>query len=880
LKDGMRDIALIAELGHAACRFALLRAVEQGGPVLSHQWECEIVPGVTDVMDVIRHYIDGLDRPAPKSLSVAVAGAITGDRFTITSSGWTCSGAELRAAFGFERVLMLNETSARGLALDMMKPGEALPIGGREPLSTPLLPGRYALVSPDVGLGVCYVQVEEDGRSTMVGTEGGHMAFAAHTEFEFDLVRRLTKKFGRVSYERVISWSGLTEIHTALCDRAGVTAASLTPLEIILYSRTGADPLCVEATNVFFEILGDFAGDVAMALGASRGVFICGRFIAEAYEGVEQSRFRERFEAKGRLAGVVRELPTWAVVNRASVLNGMARHLIDTVAEDPDLADLSQVSVAAEPAPTSAPREIDAIQLADTILDGAGAGLLVLDSHLNIVSANDRYWTGASVPEALRAAGQPIGPCLEAMVEGRDLGADAAAGLLEQLQSGLPFHTERTAFGGRTLRDEAQPIPTGGWVITAQDISLSRSRATELEAIAADLRTAKTAADAASGAKTAFLATMSHEIRTPLNGILGMAQAMAIDELAPQQSGRLEIIRQSGETLLAILNDILDLSKIEAGKLEIEEVEFDLDQLLRGAHSTFTALANKKGLSFCLATDEGARGAYMGDPTRLRQVLYNLVSNAIKFTETGEVRVTTAYDGTRLSLTVTDTGIGIPQDRIDALFEKFMQVDVSTTRQYGGTGLGLAICRDLASLMGGAIKVTSEVGNGTAFELVLPLVRTGDSLASTGFAVPAEIETAEAGALRVLAAEDNSVNQLVLKTLLGQIGVEVTVVDDGEKAVAAWEAEDWDVILMDVQMPKMDGPTAVGVIRQREIATGRARTPIIALTANVMTHQINEYLAVGMDACVGKPLQITALVEAIIKVTEGEAEAASASEAA
>lgn len=339
----MRDIAVIAELGHEACRFALLRAVESGGaPLLSHQWECEVVPGVTDVMEVFRHYIDGLDRPAPKTLSVAVAGAITGDHFTITSSGWTSSAAEFRAAFGFERVLMLNETSARGLAIDMLKPGEALPIGGREPLSTPLLPGRYALVSPDVGLGVCYVQVDEDGGSTMVGTEGGHMAFAARTEFEIDLARRLTKKYGRASYERVISWSGLTEIHSALCDRAGAPATSLTPLEIILYSRTGADPLCVEAVNVFFEVLGDFAGDCALVLGANRGVFLVGRFIAEAHESVGESRFRERFEAKGRLAGVIQSLPTWAIINRASVLNGMARHLIEALADNPDLAGLPQ----------------------------------------------------------------------------------------------------------------------------------------------------------------------------------------------------------------------------------------------------------------------------------------------------------------------------------------------------------------------------------------------------------------------------------------------------------------------------------------------------------------------------------------------------------
>ena len=364
-------------------------------------------------------------------------------------------------------------------------------------------------------------------------------------------------------------------------------------------------------------------------------------------------------------------------------------------------------------------------------------------------------------------------------------------------------------------------------------------------------------AEAANVAKSAFLATMSHEIRTPLNGVLGMTQAMAADGLDAVQRDRLDVIRQSGEALLAILNDILDLSKIEAGKLDLEEIEFDLGDLALGAHAGFTSLANKKGLSFALCVDNAA-GVYRGDPTRVRQILYNLISNALKFTEHGEIRVTALRTPDGLSLSVADTGIGINPKVVSNLFTKFAQADASTTRKYGGTGLGLAICRELAEMMGGSIKVESELGEGSVFTVTLPIawVREAEPPAlATDPTTENETDEVDGPNLRVLAAEDNAINQLVLKTMLHQVGVDPVVVGDGRAAVAAWETGQFDLILMDVQMPLMDGVTACRTIRKAEAATGRAPIPIVALTANAMSHQVAEYAAAGMDGHVSKPIE-------------------------
>lgn len=392
-----------------------------------------------------------------------------------------------------------------------------------------------------------------------------------------------------------------------------------------------------------------------------------------------------------------------------------------------------------------------------------------------------------------------------------------------------------------------------------------------------EMAEARDAANAASLAKSTFLATVSHEIRTPMNGVLGMVQAMAAEDLHPSQRERLEIIRQSGQSLLAVLNDVLDLSKIEAGKLTLDPREFDLSVLAKGAHAAFTAVANEKGLSFNLTIAEAARGRYLGDSVRIRQILYNLISNAMKFTDEGCIHVKIGRRGDALTIVVHDTGVGIPQEVQGRLFQRFMQADASTTRRHGGTGLGLAITRELAQLMGGRITVQSRPGEGSLFRVSLPLARLGAERAQREVQIVAPLAPARAERpVRILAAEDNLINQLVLKTLLAQIGVDLTVVEDGQAAVEAWAGADWDVVLMDVQMPRLDGPSAAREIRRRETAEGRARTPIIAVTANAMAHQREEYRASDMDAVVGKPLNIGELLATIEKLRDQGADSAKA----
>ncbi|MES2342949.1 MAG: ATP-binding protein [Pseudomonadota bacterium] len=365
-------------------------------------------------------------------------------------------------------------------------------------------------------------------------------------------------------------------------------------------------------------------------------------------------------------------------------------------------------------------------------------------------------------------------------------------------------------------------------------------------------------AQAGSRAKSEFLATISHEIRTPLNGVLGMAQVMERGELDAAQRERLSIVQASARTLLGVVNDVLDISKIEAGNMALSPAPFRLDLFADGVRRLYAVLAQEKGLAFDLTLTDTATGQRLGDEVRLRQIVSNLISNALKFTETGGIAVAISGDGGGVVVEVRDTGPGIaPADQAQ-VFDRFVQADGSNTRRAGGTGLGLAICRELAVLMDGEISLASTLGEGARFTVRLPIPVTAEVLA----APPAAATPAVDGG-RILVVDDNPTNRLVLQTMLEEMGLASATAHDGVEALSAWEGGDWDAILMDIRMPRMDGLDATRAIRAGETGRNRPRTPIIAVTASVLSHETEAYRAAGMDDVVAKPVDAGTLLDAI-----------------
>ena len=501
-------------------------------------------------------------------------------------------------------------------------------------------------------------------------------------------------------------------------------------------------------------------------------------------------------------------------------------------------------------------------------------GIVFLDAEGRYVLWNERYAEiyhrsadlfapGRKLEETLRI-GVARGDYPDAVGREEDWIAERLA-----LMKNPGVRHEQRVSDGRWIMIEERATSDGGVIGLRVDI-------TEMKEQAQALRMALTRAEAASKAKSDFLANLSHEIKTPLNGVLGLAEALERGGLDPGQRQLVGGIRESAEALNDLLGDLLTFAHLDAGKIELVEAPVRLAEVVRGVADQHRPAAGAKGLAIEVEIEGDAEAAVLADGERIRQVLGQLLSNAVKFTVSGGVTLRLSAAGTgemrRQVLEVADTGIGFYPDEAERLFRRFEQGDASFTRRFGGTGLGLAICRQLVELMGGSIRAVGRPGRGATFtvELMLKPAQAPEAAAEP----EPESATASPTGLRILVVEDNPTNRKVAELMLAALGAQSECVENGQLAVEAVRAAPYDIALMDLQMPVMDGLTAIRTIRGEEASQGRARLPIVVVSANIAPEQLTASRVAGADGHIGKPIRTEELIAAIAEAVNGGSEAA------
>jgi len=507
-------------------------------------------------------------------------------------------------------------------------------------------------------------------------------------------------------------------------------------------------------------------------------------------------------------------------------------------------------------------------------------GISVFDENLKLSVINDLCQKLLNFPDDYAALGTRYENCARYMIERGDFG-DGDPDLILHRQMEFAHHPESTrfvnAFGSeRQVEVSSRPMPGGGIVSTYVDITDRLRNEEKLESLLKQ-------ANSANQAKSDFLSTISHEIRTPLNGVIGVAQMLGDTELDEDQKEKLDAILRSGNTLLDLINDVLDMSKIEAGNLEIEAIPCDLKDIVSAIKIPFEIQARDKNVTFQSYIDPEISSCFISDPTRIRQMVMNLLSNAFKFTEQGSVVLNVVPEGgcedgiQKILISVRDSGVGIPEERQDAIFDSFSQADNSVARKFGGTGLGLSIVKTLVGMMGGHIHLTSELGKGSCFQIQLPMKLASDEEAAS-ISGDTFIEDKEASRpLHILVAEDNDVNVMITEAFLKKLGHTFETVGNGQIAVDAISRQGFDLILMDIHMPEMDGIEATKTIR------GQGRDlPIVGLTAEAFAERHAYFRDIGMNDVLTKPfteMQLKKVIQNICFIETSENESMTVTEA-